>query len=249
MAKGKMALGKFRGKMGGMVLRVDPSVGQIMSEYNPHPANPRTVAQTKQRGKMNLAGQVSKNLPKFALVGLDSRARVARSMFVSNLLKNITVPSTITPGSAVNYTLGFDKLVFSEGARVGLPVSVTGMSSSTGMSYKVAINDANGSANLLGGVAVVIYSVEEGSVYVNTKTMTKNGNNIEATFDIDLGPSGFGYAYVCPIVGADADLVTTYGQLQATSVQGNDNLIASILVSLMQSGAYRHSEISERISA
>lgn len=244
MAKGNFALGKFRGKVGGQVLRVDAGVGQIISEYNPNPRNPRTLSQTLQRGKMNLAGQISKMLPKFALVGLSTRGRDARSKFVSDLLKNMTAPAAITPGTPAEYKVACNALTFCEGPNIGLPASVVvGENSLT-----VRMADSEGTANLIGGIAILVGTDENDNVFAMAATMTKNGNNIEAEFGNTLGGTGFAYGYVVPFVSVDEGLIAQYGQIISSSTGGADNMLASVLVSLAQSGAFRHSVVSERAS-
>lgn len=112
-------LGKFRGKVGATVFRTEAGIGQIASEYNPNPKNPRTMLQTQQRVKMSLAGQISKSIPASFLVGLDANNRKARSMFVSNILKNAEVGAGANAGE-YKATIDPGKIVFSKGALVKL---------------------------------------------------------------------------------------------------------------------------------
>lgn len=116
MAKGKNMLGKFRGKVGATVFRTEAGIGQIASEYNPNPKNPRTIAQTKQRTKMNLAGLISSLTPKGAIAGLNAKPRMARSEFVSALLKAAEVTGTGTSVSPFKAAVEPAKIIFSKGA-------------------------------------------------------------------------------------------------------------------------------------
>lgn len=115
MSKGNYALGKQRGKMGGVVLRSLPGVGQVMSEYQPKVANPRTLGQTKQRSKMNLAGLLSKLTPYVAIAGLNPNKRIARSEFVSQLLKVATITGDGTSASPFIAAVPPADIVFSKG--------------------------------------------------------------------------------------------------------------------------------------
>ena len=58
MAKSTNGLGQFRGKLGGAVFAVNAGE-QIVRQYQPQVANPRTAAQLTQRAKMNLTGKLS----------------------------------------------------------------------------------------------------------------------------------------------------------------------------------------------
>lgn len=113
MAKVKSTIGQLRGKVGGNVFRHDPSGYTVMSEYNPTPSNPRTLLQTNQRGKMNLAGQISKYVPYDAIAGMGGYPRQSRAAFVSNLLRNIHVQdgTALIDHKKVVFSKGVDKLV------------------------------------------------------------------------------------------------------------------------------------------
>lgn len=57
MAKGTIALGQFRGKVGGQVLRVVEGK-QVMQNYQPVVRNPRTTAQEMQRAALKTMGKL-----------------------------------------------------------------------------------------------------------------------------------------------------------------------------------------------
>lgn len=124
MAKGKNMLGKFRGKVGATVFRTEAGIGQIASEFNPNPKNPRTLAQTKQRSKMNLAGLISGLTPYAAIAGLNANGRMARSEFISVMLKAITVTGTGTTDAPFKPTLSNEDVVFSKGAKANVTTSI-----------------------------------------------------------------------------------------------------------------------------
>lgn len=60
MAKGTIALGQFRGKVGGQVLRVVEGQ-QVIQNYQPVVRNPRTTAQEMQRAALKRMGQLSRS--------------------------------------------------------------------------------------------------------------------------------------------------------------------------------------------
>lgn len=108
-------LGKFRGKVGATVFRTEAGIGQIASEYNPNPKNPRTLMQTKQRSKMNLAGLISSMTPASALYGLDTKRRFSRSAFVSNIIKQAVISGSGTTESPIKAEIAPEKIIFSKG--------------------------------------------------------------------------------------------------------------------------------------
>lgn len=243
MAKGNIALGKFRGKVGGQVLRVDAGIGQIISEYNPHPSNPRTVAQTKQRSKMNLAGKLSQFVDRSLLLGLSTNARKARSMFVSNLLKNIVAPSTLTPGVEGETTIDYSKVIFANGATYGGIVSVAFETEDDNEVARVTLERLSTDDSLVGGLAILVYS--EGGKVVNVahKAMTLGADAATADFPVTGISAGTGHvvAYVVPMVTTDEGLSVAYGNLLETGTTVNQQFVTTVLTSMLQGGAYRRS--------
>lgn len=220
MAKGNIALGKFRGKVGGQVLRVDAGIGQIISEYNPHPSNPRTVAQTNQRSKMVLAGKISKITPKGAILGLDSNSRKARSMFVSNILLAATL--TNEEGQmAANMLMSGLKL--SKGLISPVQFTVARSAGDNGVTV-TAVNPT--SAASYGGALVVVYASSDAEwvgcrVYAMSKTDTTKDVPL-ADFGLRADGSPQLAVFTIPIIETNGTVSTAYGQvLQATSESVN----------------------------
>lgn len=118
-------LGKFRGKVGATVFRTEAGIGQIASEYNPNPKNPRTMLQTRQRTKMNLAGLISKMTPFEVIAGLGSNGRTARAAFVSNILKKATLSGAGTAAEPLKADVAPADIVFSKGATSDLTITET----------------------------------------------------------------------------------------------------------------------------
>lgn len=212
MSKGQILLGKQRGKVGGFVARVDSSVGQVLSEYNPHPKNPRTLAQTKQRSKMNLAGQISKAVAAECIVGLDPNGRKARSMFVSNLLKNITLSGT----SGLDASITYSAIKFAKGAHYGVdlnysyddmnsalevtPVFADSPESVIGVMVVVLEHSTNPSTNPMG--PIVQCKLQERSLSPTAMTFDVEGDPAE--------PSAF-EMFVVPVVETSSNVRAAFG--------------------------------------
>lgn len=114
MAKSTNGLGQFRGKLGGAVFAVNAGE-QIVRQYQPQVANPRTAAQLTQRAKMNLTGKLSAIVKNSAIMALGINSRERRSVFTSNILRKSTV---IFDG--IKYTAAIDpeNIIFSKGTSI-----------------------------------------------------------------------------------------------------------------------------------
>lgn len=212
MAKGKNALGKFRGKIGGQVLRVDAGIGQIISEYNPNPRNPNTAAQVKQRSKMNLAGKISSVVPYDAIAGLGTNKRNARSAFVSGILKATTTQQTGS-ANAGHADVKFEKVVFSKGSQIPI-VATASMDIQTSV-VTVAVSNIGTLTNLIGWRAILIVSFNEEvkACMVHNQLLEPN-----TTFDLAyLNPTDndviSAEAYIVPVIDNGAEARATYGLL------------------------------------
>lgn len=114
MAKSTNGLGQFRGKLGGAVFAVNAGE-QIVRQYQPQVANPRTAAQLTQRAKMNLTGKLSAIVRNSAIMALGINSRERRSIFTSNILRNATV--TID-GTKYTAAIAPENIIFSKGNSV-----------------------------------------------------------------------------------------------------------------------------------
>lgn len=114
MAKSTNGLGQFRGKLGGAVFAVSAGE-QIVRQYQPQVANPRTAAQLTQRAKMNLTGKLSAIVRNSAIMALGINSRERRSVFTSNILRNATV--TID-GTKYTAAIAPENIIFSKGNSV-----------------------------------------------------------------------------------------------------------------------------------
>lgn len=240
-------LGKFRGKMGGMVYRVDPDAGQVVSEYNPTPSNPRTLAQTQQRAKMNLAGLLSKMTPYDALAGMASGKRAARSKFVSTILKGTSL-GAMTSG-AFEARLDHEGLKLSEGREAVL--AATGTYAGADNTLTVSITNNLDSQNIL-FCRVVVY-IAKASTYLtclvkDTGTMTA-GTASTVTFTIPANlraAENIATIYVVPVFGDDAAVRVLY----ENAVRENDeftDFISSVTRALATRDAFGASQFVQDV--
>lgn len=217
MAKVKVLFGQMRGKVGGMVFRHDPDGFTVASEYNPKPANPRSELQTTQRNKMSLAGQISKITPSMALAALSTNKRKARSMFVSNIIKNAVTPTV--EGGVFTANEQTRTLVFSKGAAV--PLVIAGAYDGTNKKLTVTITNDDAQADVV-AYRVIVYITEAMEWrYCTVMDVTAANAGIPKTVDIVIpdsvagDSSNFAKAYVVPVVAADADARVRYQQFLA----------------------------------
>lgn len=108
-------LTKAKGRVGGFVLAM--SAGQqIIREYQPNVANPRTSLQKAQRAKMVLAGKLSQITPDAVIIGMATNKRDRRSEYVRTIIRDARVQEVDGEYSAV---LLPGNLVFSKGQQAG----------------------------------------------------------------------------------------------------------------------------------
>lgn len=218
MAKGSMMLSKMRGKMGGMVFRVDPEAGQVVSEYNGSPRNPRSVDQTRQRSKMNLAGCISKITPYSAIAGLATGRRAARSRFVSGILRATSVNNAVA--GTFSAMLDADKMVLGEGRMALLTTAATYASADKTLTVSVANTLAE--QNVIG--ARVIVFLFDGNEFTTCQVQSVDAMSgvtpQEVEFQIPAAyetASGYAHVYVVPVWGDNAQATVIYNNIVVAS--------------------------------
>lgn len=234
MAKSNMLMGKARGKVGGLVFRVDAGIGQVVSEYNPHPTNPRTMAQTDQRAKMNLAGQLSKVTPYAAIAGLSTNKRKARSLFVSNLLKSIE-NGTHTVGETFASEIAFGNVKISVGVSSTMRATVT-IDASTGV-VTTTLTGNTSSAGMLGCIVLQYIGMEGSEVKANVQKVDEGTTTVTLNAaDYFPNPESDVYiaTYVVPIRVIDENTVASYQQME----EGSTGFNAGVAVTLSAQNAY-----------
>lgn len=117
MAIGYGLTGKIRGKLGAQVYRIEAGK-QIISEYNPEKQDRKSDKQIKQRSKVAIVNQLSKQFDWEQLTGLSTNRSEARRMFVGNMIANTSAVMD-GPEKAVA-TVDLTALKLSKGAEVNV---------------------------------------------------------------------------------------------------------------------------------
>lgn len=91
MAKFIGLVGTGRGKAGNFVFSKGPDGSTTVRAYQPQVNNPKSLAQVKQRSKMNTAGRFSRLFSASNLTPMGGTKLSRRSRFNSNLLQNMRV--------------------------------------------------------------------------------------------------------------------------------------------------------------
>lgn len=121
MAKGTIALGQYRGKVGGQVLRVVDGK-QVMQAYQPSVRNPRTHAQQLQRAGMRKLGKMSRGLLTIVRTGFGGV--YPASMFIkANISRNA---GALNPLSEEDVVVQYGLLNITNGSANGLVMVNTG---------------------------------------------------------------------------------------------------------------------------
>lgn len=236
MAKATFGAGKFRGKVGGFVYRNDAGVGNVVSEYNPHPSNPRTLAQTQQRSKMNFAGQYSKLINKNLIAGLDKNGRKARSKFVSNLLKSL---ENTTAGNVVTTQLRTSAVKFSQGQIVAINATAAYIndSQSNRKYINVTLTQLSDAINVAGGMIIVVGSTDgaDQSVvnFVTSKNVSALSVNTPQSVEVNVPEA---------MVTAEAQAAVYFVPIVAENTQASvafQNYLETIEVNFINSTAVR----------
>ena len=115
MAKGTIALGQFRGKVGGQVLRVVEGQ-QVIQNYQPVVRNPRTTAQQMQRAAMAELGRAARALR--SVLPITFGGSYATAAFVK---KNISRQSgAISVTTPEDVSINYSSILLSEDSAGGL---------------------------------------------------------------------------------------------------------------------------------
>lgn len=224
-------VGAASGKIGNLVYAVTNGI-QTARVYQPIVSNPKSIGQSMQRARGNLAGRISGFVPRTAIMGLGVNARLRRGEFLRNILKKAT--ANYIDGSYVAKIQPADVL-FSKGA-VLLPVT---LQSITAVSHSVAVV-LSGVANtviapevyasrLVRLVAMVYEKNSTNLVEVSTKIASMPAQGETATTNMAIAHAGgFDvFVYAIPMSTEDGTAAAV-----DTSVVGldDDDIAASLSV-------------------
>lgn len=95
MAKSSNGIGQYRGKMGGVVFSVRNGQ-QIIRQYQPVVANPKTELQVDQRRKAILVGKISHVFKADIIEGLNGSSKSARRARFNKLLLDAVTTTTVS---------------------------------------------------------------------------------------------------------------------------------------------------------
>ena len=189
--------GVATGRRGNDVFAVTNGV-QVVRQYQPIVANPRTDAQLRQRAKMNTAGRFSHLCPKALLKAMQTENnRLNRAMFNKNLIEATVVGDPVSgvytgtlQAGAVNFSRGAGYLK----ARVLTQFTVVGYKATIGLAIapgvtvgkyaeRIVVAVLNTQANRETTEAVVYKDVaftnaDEVSVEINLPETTVSGQRI-----------------------------------------------------------------------
>lgn len=239
MAKVKVIFGKLRGKVGGVVFRGGENGETIASEYNGEPRNPRTMLQTAQRSKMNVAGIISKGTPYSAIAGLGGSRRQARSKYVSNLLK--LAQNYNENANQINTSVNLANLVISNGRRV--MVSGNLALGSQNNEITVTITGTDPTVTFLGFKVVAYLPMPGAFGGVVVKDVEYSSSSMQVTIPLPAPTSSYSgddvaNVIVVPIIDTgDASRVAYSQYLMMESV----NVEGGAVRTLLASGAYAES--------
>lgn len=211
MAKITDLNGKLRGKIGGVVYRNDSEVGTVASAYQPAPRNPRTILQTEQRGKMNMAGLFSKLTPYAAIAGFSPNKRKARSEFVSKLIRVTSATAVESVGGGYNYLAAAASVKFSKGLGALQQYQV---SKAEGVVTAV-VNVIEGVAEVIGVrfIACRFANNVLETVIVKDTNVRDAGGTFTASFDFSNGEASSNdrvNVYAIPIINKNTDVRVLY---------------------------------------
>lgn len=185
-------LSKGSGRLGGHVLAVSNGQ-QIIREYQPNVANPRTSLQKAQRAKVVLAGKLSQITPDAVIIGLAENKRDRRSEYTRTIIKNSRVQEVSGEYTAV---LLPGNLIFSKGQEAGGVSAVIGAVTAQAVQVTPTWGDNVDAAMIV----AVQYNVDtEKYHYINYAMATASGKAVTVALagaDVEVGAN----VYVIPLV-------------------------------------------------
>lgn len=219
-------LSKGSGRLGGYVLAVSNGQ-QIIREYQPNVANPRTSLQKAQRAKVVLAGKLSQITPDAVIIGLAESKRDRRSEYTRTIIKNARVQEDSGEYSAV---LLPGNLIFSKGAEAGGVSAVIGE-----VSAAAAVVTPTWGSNVDAVMVVVVQydATTEKYHYINYGMATESGSPL--TVPLSGAATGVGVnVYTIPLISK-----ATAGSVLSDGVDKTDNSYVGVL-GYSNPDVYRH---------
>lgn len=238
MAKIVGLVGAVSGKVGNFVGAVVGGV-QTMRVYQPIVANPRTVGQMLQRGKVNLAGQLTSVISRVAIEGLPGNARKRRSELNRTLINAVAEASNVysvkgerivlSKGNAV-FQLSTDLGELSVGdsgqiqAEIGLiaPYDVAQLAGKTVRVVMLAVPKPIVTGQASPAMSVTDFSLASGARYFNTEVYVAGD---AVNYNV--------FVYAIPMVLRDSRLLD-YGYISSLEATG----VVQLTGTMRTTGAY-----------
>ena len=221
----------MRGKAGNLVFSKGEKGVTYARAYQPQVANPKTQAQTDQRGKINLIGRMSQVTPAAAIVSMGSNKRNARSEFNKVLLQAAIIdvdgvgnrvakiaPSDIIfskGGQALKASISTSAASTDTEMTIGLTLSDSTLAGKYGERIVVAVIDPSDK----GGYSMVLY---KDIVFDNTTAQT-----VTMAYGTTIAEETMVCVYRCPFVLTDGGASQRY---ESIANDGTD-IIAKLLES------------------
>lgn len=229
MGKAPNGLGKFSGKVGGVVFAISNGE-QIVRAYQPVVNNPKTSLQSAQRAKGNLTGRISSFVPRTAIMGMGRNNRMRRGEFLRNVLNR-----AVTTASGDTYKAKIDPndVLFSRGSVVLSVVNPTMAPSANYLqvSYSGASSasmPAEEYASKLTRIVVMVYDLTtQELVEVVTRVGIKPAQNVVVDNTLYIShPAGYiADVYLIPMSTADGSTAN----ISTSQASKNDDEIAADL--------------------
>lgn len=199
MGKAPNGLGKFSGKVGGVVFAISNGE-QIVRAYQPVVSNPKSTGQLLQRSKGNLVGQLSSVVGRAAIVGMGENNRRRRAEFLRNALKQATAAEV---GNNYKAILAPTKIQFSKGTvnpvvSVGA-VTATASSITFDVSRLASTTDEEAARSI--ATVVVLAVSDDGNYkgcYVRSMSVPAAGVPTNVVINHLAGGAYSAYVYVIP---------------------------------------------------
>lgn len=198
------------------------------------PSNPKTAAQTDQRVKMSLAGQMSKLTPQALLVGMSNDKRMRRPNFTGNIARNAVV-TTVNNQRAAKIDPAL--VLFSDGTAAPLTERPTVNTRPDSIAVEVAttVFDNTGVVSV---IAVAAFADANGRVVnINSGTITENQTTARIA-----APDGYSRVnvYYIPVMMAEGTDNVSY-QRVINMLQQDASYQALATISATGSIVYRRS--------
>lgn len=229
--------GLIRGRQGNNVYSIQNGT-QVLKQYNPAVANPRTEPQQLQRAKFALAGKISGATPNVALVGLSgSSNRSRRGDFVSRIVR---AAASSLGAEGYQAQIAFTDILFSVGSTPKWSPSVqlaAEFSAAATVSATVpAMNPVSGAPAGYGELVIVGLFDGAGSPLDNLQCQQRARGAANAfEFRLNARSSCVVAGWIVPFVVGSRDAALRTGNLGLTA--NNDGALLSASSDLVASSA------------